>query len=168
MTCWCGVIIPRSCQQEREVPTKCLLCTCTFSWTLACAVRMLKRSRPLNNTLPCTKNNVRRQLVDMIACSGVNNKFAHKQTLTGCVLEPYISQLRRRAITKSPIEHWCSVISRCASRSSKPKTWLHRPLRVLRKTLTQSWVGKLQTSVLVKILERGAVIGPNPRHELAC
>lgn len=51
--------------------------------------------RSLNNTWPCTKNNVQRQLVEMITRSGVNDKFPRKQTLTECVTEPYISQLRR-------------------------------------------------------------------------
>lgn len=90
MTCWCGVIIPRSCQQEREVPTKYLVSRALVCWHVHS-----KRSRSLNNTLPCTKNNVWHQLVEIMTYSRVNDKFPHKQTLTECIFEPYMSQLRR-------------------------------------------------------------------------
>lgn len=62
-----------------------------------------KRSRSLNSTLSCTKNNTQRQLVEKIAWLGLNDKFPHNQTLTGCTLKPYIS--KRNLITKSPSEH---------------------------------------------------------------
>lgn len=107
MTCWCGVIIPCSCQQEREVATKCLVSR-ALSRTRMCGANS-KRSRPLNNT----KNNVRHQPVEMITYSGVNDKFLHKQTLTECVPEPYISKLRRPRYHR--IEHWRSAITRGAS-----------------------------------------------------
>lgn len=56
---------------------------------------VLKRSRSLNYTLPCTKNNVWCQLVEIMTYSRVNDKFPHKQTLTECIFEPYMSRLRQ-------------------------------------------------------------------------
>lgn len=55
------------------------------------AVLILKLSGSLNNALPCAKNNVQRQLVEMITCSEVNYKFPHKQTLTEYIIKPMIS-----------------------------------------------------------------------------
>lgn len=51
-----------------------------------------KRSLSLNSKLSCTKNNTQRQLVEMIAWLGLNDKFPHNQTLTGCTLKPHISK----------------------------------------------------------------------------
>lgn len=80
MTCLCGAIILRSSQQEDEVPTKFACATCTFTWS------------DTNSKLSCTKNNTQRQLVEMIAWLGLNDKFPHNQTLTGCTLKPHISK----------------------------------------------------------------------------
>lgn len=101
--------VNKSVKSQQNVSfSHALPCTCTC--TLACAVRILKRSRPLNNTLPCAKNNTQCQLVEMITYSGVNDKFPYKQTLTECILEPFISQLRQPRYHQIPL--WaCSVIT---------------------------------------------------------
>lgn len=52
---------------------------------------VLKRSRSLNYTLSCTKNNVWCQLVEIMTYSRVNDKFPHKQALTECIFESYMS-----------------------------------------------------------------------------
>lgn len=58
--------------------------TCTFR-PMCAATLTQKPSGSLNNTSSCAKNNVRRQPVEMIACSSVNDKFPHKQTLTAMI-----------------------------------------------------------------------------------
>lgn len=58
-------------------------------------------SRSLNHTSSGVKNNLQRQLVDIITCLGTNNTFAQEQTLTDSIIKPYISKQRQPQIPDS-------------------------------------------------------------------
>lgn len=114
----------------------------SFHVHLCADMYVLKRSGSLNYTLQCTKNDVRCQLVEIMTYSRVNDKFPHKQTLTECIFEPYMSRLRQPWYHQIP--YW-ALMSCNHLWSITHQKWLHQSLSSSWVYFWRLWVGRQQS-----------------------